>query len=111
MYGRKVIVKDLKRHVNFVGYKRAAKGLATNIDAIKKSRCKAQLQIINGCPIEIVDIDMIVKKRGKPVRCIENRKEYESLSAAARDIGRNYNAICHAAKWGTKSGGYHWEFI
>lgn len=48
----------------------------------------------------------------KPVRCVETGKEYESLVAAATDIGiKQSSSISKAICRSDTAGGYHWELL
>ena len=48
----------------------------------------------------------------RPVRCIETGREYDSISAAARDIGCSETTIrrnCYG--YSKTAAGFHWEFV
>ena len=58
-----------------------------------------------------LDYDARKKGRnGRPVRCVETGKVYETMSAAAREYDVSRNAIYLAIKLNGRSNGVHWEY-
>lgn len=54
----------------------------------------------------------IRKTTDKPVRCIETRISYPSVTQAAKDTGAATSNICKACNEKHRtSGGYHWEYV
>lgn len=47
----------------------------------------------------------------KAVRCVETGEIFESISAAAKAVGKNYSTLSEARKLGKTCAGYHWEFV
>ena len=46
----------------------------------------------------------------KPVVCVETGEVFESISAAAKSIGKTYSTLSEARKMGKTCGGFHWAF-
>lgn len=46
----------------------------------------------------------------KPVVCVETGEVFESISAAAKSVGRTYSTLSEARKSGKTCGGYHWKY-
>ena len=46
----------------------------------------------------------------KPVVCVETGAVYESISAAAKAVGRTFSSLSEARKKGMTCGGFHWKF-
>ncbi len=44
----------------------------------------------------------------KPIRCIELNRVYKSITDARK---KGYTDVSRALKFGTKAGGYHWEYV
>ena len=56
------------------------------------------------------------KNMGKPwmckkIKCIELNKVYNSITEASKDFNRCFDSIYNACRKGTKSAGYHWEYV
>ena len=52
-----------------------------------------------------------LKKRSKPVRCIETQKEYSSIHEASRETGLHLGGISRSCKTGYKTKKFTWEFV
>ena len=50
----------------------------------------------------------------KPIRCVETKKIYPSISEAARQTGcaqTTISSVVLKKKWHKTAGGYHWEYV
>lgn len=52
----------------------------------------------------------IIKRRRKPVRCIETGEFFEGIKDAHKITGVAPASISFSCRYGTKAGGYHWEY-
>ena len=55
-----------------------------------------------------------IEKYGKPVRCIETKEKFISVTEASKRYGCNQGNIsnaCVGRNCTYTAGGYHWEFI